>query len=124
WIYSLTGYIKRMVQVLRFAVPVVGPWIGILAQDHYKDIFENDKELMVQLVERLPEAKETGRGGADESRQMTPSEYGDGGPSLRAVRKLLEEKDPRRTWGGLKRTLTPEGHYLWLCQYHVAEYNQ
>mgnify|MGYP000526592220 CR=1 FL=1 len=44
------------------------------------------------------------------------------GAPLRTLRVLLEEKDPQRTWGGLKRELTPEGHYLWLCEYHAARY--
>ncbi|QSJ18459.1 hypothetical protein JYQ62_06700 [Nostoc sp. UHCC 0702] len=37
---------------------------------------------------------------------------------------LLEEKDPQQHWGGLKKILTPEGHYLWLCEHHAAEYKR
>jgi internalin A len=44
------------------------------------------------------------------------------GAALRALRKLLDEKDPARQWGGLKKVLTPEGHYLWLCEQHAQEY--
>jgi len=28
------------------------------------------------------------------------------------------------TWGGLKRVLTPEDHYLWLCEHHAQEYRR
>lgn len=123
WIYTLAPYLRRMVQVLKFSTPVVGPWIGILSQEHYKMIFEKDTELMVELVQRLPEAKEQKRDGPDEAKQSASPEHAEGG-SLRNLRKLLDERDPHHTWGGLRRMLTPEGHYLWLCQYHAAEYDR
>jgi hypothetical protein len=46
------------------------------------------------------------------------------GAALRALRQLLEEKDKEQHWGGLKKVLTPEGHYLWLCENHAAEYKR
>jgi hypothetical protein len=42
--------------------------------------------------------------------------------ALRALRRLLDEVDAEHHWGGLKKILTPEGHYLWLCEYHAQEY--
>ncbi|WP_375480544.1 hypothetical protein [uncultured Nostoc sp.] len=39
------------------------------------------------------------------------------------MRQLLDEKAPQQHWGGLKNVLTPEGHYLWLCEHHAAEYS-
>lgn len=44
------------------------------------------------------------------------------GHSLRTLRQLLDELDPKQYWDGLKKILTPEGHYLWLCEYHANEY--
>ena len=38
------------------------------------------------------------------------------------MRALLDKEDPAHEWGGLKKVLTPEGHYLWLCEKHAAEY--
>ncbi len=32
------------------------------------------------------------------------------------------ETIPQQHWGGLKRILTPEGDYLWLCEKHAREY--
>jgi len=46
------------------------------------------------------------------------------GAELRALRKLLDEVDKKQEWGGLKKVLTPEGHYLWLCEEHAAEYKK
>ncbi|MHC4528819.1 MAG: hypothetical protein ACYTEX_11960 [Planctomycetota bacterium] len=44
------------------------------------------------------------------------------GAPLRALRRLLDEVDAKQHWGGLKKILTPEGHYLWLCEYHAEAY--
>ena len=47
-----------------------------------------------------------------------------GGAALRALRELLDAKDPNHVSGGLEKVLTPEGHYLWLCKHHAEEYAQ
>ncbi|HEY83671.1 MAG TPA: hypothetical protein G4N96_00960 [Chloroflexi bacterium] len=47
---------------------------------------------------------------------------GIGGAGLRALRQLLDAEDPSQHWGGLKKVLTPEGHYLWLCEHHAEAY--
>jgi len=44
------------------------------------------------------------------------------GFQLRALRILLDEVDRAHEWGGLKKVLTPEGHYLWVCEHHAQEY--
>ena len=44
------------------------------------------------------------------------------GAGLRELHSLLLELDPAKSWGGLKRVLTPAGDYLWLCPEHYREY--
>ncbi len=46
------------------------------------------------------------------------------GAPLCALSEFLNDQDPQQDWGGLKKILTPEGHYLWLCEYHAAEYTK
>ena len=46
------------------------------------------------------------------------------GAQLRALRVVLDEVDKAHEWGGLKKVLTPEGHYLWLCEHHAQEYRK
>ena len=41
---------------------------------------------------------------------------------LRELRRFLKEADPKQEWGRLKKILTPEGQYLWLCEEHAKEY--
>ena len=41
------------------------------------------------------------------------------GSGLSALHHFLKEADPEECWGGLRRVLTPEGDYLWLCHKHA-----
>ncbi len=46
-----------------------------------------------------------------------------GGASIRSLRHPLLELDPdEENWGDLNKTLTPEGHWLWLCEEHKKSY--
>lgn len=123
WLQATAPYLRRLVTVLKYATPLIGPWLGVAIPHDYEKHFKNDIELMGKFVEKLPELRD------DPSLSLARS-VGDNrinaeraeGAALRVLRKLLEEKDPQQHWGGLKKVLTPEGHYLWLCAYHAAEY--
>ena len=94
----------------------------ILAGVKFKKLFKNDIKLMEELFKKLPDLKaDPGLGLAETVGEVADAERAEGA-ALRAVRVLLDEKDPQQQWGGLKKVLTPEGHYLWLCDYHAAEY--
>lgn len=44
---------------------------------------------------------------------------------LHALRQILDEVEPdwsHHACGGLRKILTPEGHYLWLCDHHAQKY--
>jgi hypothetical protein len=80
----------------------------------------------VKLVEELAKKIRDGKDlGAMELREGIGGREGPErieGAGLRALRRVLDEVDGEHYWGGLKKILTPEGHYLWLCEYHAAEY--
>ncbi|MBE9101907.1 hypothetical protein IQ267_20930 [filamentous cyanobacterium LEGE 07170] len=40
---------------------------------------------------------------------------------MRTLHEFLKRKDPDKVWGGLTRTVTPEGDVLWLCKEHIKE---
>ncbi len=44
------------------------------------------------------------------------------GPALRALHSYLDSVDAHKIWGGLRKTLTPDGHILWLCEKHYHQY--
>jgi hypothetical protein len=126
WLRSAGRYINEMVKLLKYVTPLVGPWIGISAADYAK-LIEYDLKFMEELVKIMPEIDETSEMKiADhvelisEPSQDIPVE----GAGLRAVRQLLEKLDEQQVWGGLNRVLTPEDHYLWLCDYHSQEYRR
>ena len=83
----------------------------------------NQIKLTEELAKRLSERdyatadllRRTGAGGRAERFE---------GAELRALRQLLDHVDPEHHWGGLKKVLTPEGHYLWLCAEHAEEYKR
>jgi internalin A len=127
WLKSLAPYIRRMVSVLKYAAPLVGPWLGILSPDQYKEHYFNDIKLMEELVKKLPDTVGMQGSSLGDSTVSVAFEDSDvervEGAGLRALRLLLDQLDPQQQWGGLRRVLTPEGHYLWLCEHHAKEYS-
>ena len=108
WLQTIGPYIRNMAKTLKFIVPFVGPWVSA-GKPVYEALIKNDVQLMEQLVHVLPEIVAS---------QETHVE----GAALRGMRDLLNELDPKQRWGGLKKVLTPEGHFLWLCKHHAKEY--
>jgi small GTP-binding protein len=121
WLRVTAPYIRRLAGVLKFAAPLIGPWLGVVDPKEYETLFKNDLELFKEVAAKLPEIKDS----EDlELKTTEPDPERADGAALRALRVLLDEKDPQQQWGGLKKLLTPEGHYLWLCEHHAAQYKQ
>jgi hypothetical protein len=106
WLKTIAPYLKRLIGVLKYAAPLMGDWVGNI-QD-YEELFQCDIETTQTLAQQLSDNQ-------GDSEQLQ-------GAALRALRHFLEEQDPQQHWGGLKKVLTPEGHYLWLCEHHAQEY--
>ena len=126
WLNQAAPYVSRLVSVLKYTTPVLGPWLGVAAPD-FEKMFKNQLDLMKALVGKLPEVTDD-----PELRHLEAVEragHGEraeraAGGGLRALRQLLDEKDSQHGWGDLRRTLTPEGHILWLCDYHAQGYRR
>ena len=115
WLKEIAPYLTKLVGVLKYAVPLIGPWLANINPQEYEALFQQDIELMKELVANVPEHKD-----ADNLALTEPERVQ--GAALRVLRHLLDKKDPQQQWGGLKKVLTPEGHYLWLCEYHARGY--
>ncbi|MEH1868818.1 MAG: COR domain-containing protein [Nostoc sp.] len=126
WLRATAPYIGKLFTVLKFAAPIIGPWLGVVDREDYEKLFKNNLELFKEVVAKLPEPKESKdlelADKIAKSEDLDP-ERADGA-ALRALRQLLDEKDPQQHWGGLKKVLTPEGHYLWLCEHHAVAYKR
>ncbi|HEY9837078.1 MAG TPA: hypothetical protein V6D27_09295, partial [Vampirovibrionales bacterium] len=104
------------------------PLIQMDVEPYEKLLAERDIEFMEHLAAELPKLQ-----GADpqnllhsagtETRKHYDLERLQGA-ALRRLRQLLDEKDPPQHWGGLRKVLTPEGHYLWLCEHHARQYQR
>ena len=121
-------YILKLAKVIRYAAPVAGAAAGAFAgpigvdmgAQYAKDL-ANQIKLTEELAKRLRERdylpadllERTGGGARAERFE---------GAELRVLRRRLDEVDPKQHWGGLKKVLTPEGHWLWLCEKHAKEY--
>jgi hypothetical protein len=121
WLRIVGPHVKRLVTLLKFITPVLGPWASISAPK-YEELIRSDVKFMEELVKIMPQSETS----PDEELVEEIGEVRDldltSGPSLRAIRLLLQEQDPQEQWGGLRKILTPEGHYLWLCEHHAREY--
>lgn len=119
WFKEMAPYLRRLMSVLKHAAPVVGPWLNIANLGEYQEQLKSDFELVEVIIQELPKIR-------NEADYDFTSDIGDEkvaeGSSLRALRTFLEHEDPRKRWGGLRRIITPEGHYLWLCEFHAEKY--
>lgn len=121
WLLSIENYLKRLVKVLKFASPVIGSWLNSLDAETYLKEFEFQVSLTESLTSKL-ESIDFEENLADLKALGIGRKLQMKGSDLRALRHLLEELDPSKHWGGLRRVLTPEGHYLWLCEHHAKSY--
>jgi GTPase SAR1 family protein len=123
WAPRLAPHLKKMLSPLKYASLSVGPWTK-MAPSQYKKLIKYDVLFMEELLKMLHGVLTSG---------MSDSSYGLGEAldqnrrdvsSMQPLRQLLDRKDPKQDWGGLRKVLTPEGHYLWLCEYHARVYAQ
>jgi len=121
WISAVAPYLQKMISVLKYVAPLAGRWVA-MSLPEYENLIKKDVEFMKKLVERLTDLREPQEVMMAEAVGEMPDPERAGGAALRAVRQLLDEKDKSHHWGGLEKVLTPEGHYLWLCEHHAKEY--
>jgi hypothetical protein len=55
---------------------------------------------------------------------LGPVERASSEADFRVLEGLLLKLDPDRQWGGLSRTVTPEGLTLYLCRDHAEAYRR
>lgn len=124
WFAKVALIIREVAKLLPLALPAAGwaaPFLHTGAAKVVQDFeteYKIDIEFTKAIAERLKDFK------VDEVLELAERTAPDRvqGVALRSLRTLLDKKDPQQQWGGLRKILTPEGHYLWLCEYHAAQY--
>ena len=115
WLVKVAPFIKAIVQLVAYA-PVVPNSPLAEASDLTERCLEH-MEYFLQQIDQIIE----------DSSLSEPYIYDDDseisvdGTQLRVFRSLLDEVDTSQEWQGLRKWLSPEGHYLWLCPYHYKQ---
>lgn len=123
WLRKMGPYIQKMVSLLKYVSPLVGPWVN-MTEPEYEKLINDDIKFMQELVKIMPDIEQSHETELADALGETIDPGRAHGAALRELRMIMDAKDPKQDWGGLRKVLTPEGHYLWLCEYHAKVYNQ
>ncbi|KAM3110764.1 leucine-rich repeat domain-containing protein [Phormidesmis sp. 146-33] len=79
WLKAIAPYYRRMVGVLKFATPLIGPWLGVMEAKDYEAMFKSDIDLAKELSGKLPTLK---TGDLDDIDTALGSDYPERGTAL------------------------------------------
>ena len=124
WLRKIAPYLRQLLTVLKHAAPLAGPVLGMTVGT-MSERLKAEVDAMTELVAQIPEPVRV----ADSLRKEGSPEPGPTAQAtteadFRALENLLNRLDPDRTWGGLSRTVTPEGLTLYLCREHYDAYRR
>ena len=113
---------QLLLKGLKYVAPLVGPVVGIAAEAVDSQL-KSEIDLMKELVNRLPD-EVAHKPELTKPDDAEPAARAVNDADYRALLAMLTKLDPDQTWGGLSRTVTPEGLTLYLCADHLAGYRQ
>ncbi len=121
WWKNVSPWLNHVIKFLKFGVPM-GRAIGAIYDEVDVEHMKAQIDLMEEITQQLSEI-------------TSPDTLNDAlidphlnheeqviGPALRALYSFLLKADPGHIWGGLHKTLTPDGNILWLCEEHRKQY--
>ena len=124
WLRKIKPHLSQLLTVLKHVAPLAGPVLGMTV-GHVSERLKAEVDAMTELVDQIPELTRLpdllDKDGGPES---GPAVHAATEADFRALESLLLKLDPDRTWGGLSRTVTPEGLTLYLCHEHAEEYRR
>lgn len=125
WLQKIKPHLSQLLAVLKHAAPLAGPVLGMTVA-HVSDQVKSEIEAMAEIVSQIPEPSSlTGPLGKNTGyRAPGPMSRASNEADFRALEGLLRRLDPDRAWGGLSRTVTPEGLTLYLCREHAEVYRR
>lgn len=123
WLRKIAPHLKHLLTVMKHAAPLAGPVLG-MSVAHVSDHLKAEMEAMTKLVDQIPEPSGGPGLPGEEGRDPDPMVRAETDADFRALEALLLKLDPDRVWGGLSRTVTPEGLTLYLCREHSEPYRR
>jgi internalin A len=130
FLQTVGPFLLKLARMMKYVTPLAGfvlPGLTSGQAEQYRKRFKEGVDCMVKLADAA--AKDA----TDSLKESSESKYGRrlehrharevAGYELRGLRKLLDDKDKLAVYGKLRRRMTPEGNWLWLCEDHWKEYN-
>ena len=120
WWVEMYPWLKHVIEFVRYGVPFAKGVVGA--------VYNGETEKKIPKADVLESiTKELSKSESDVMRKMKAETEPDQGQramgsALRALQSFLKEADPQQKWGGLNKTITPDGNILWLCDRHREPY--
>jgi Leucine-rich repeat (LRR) protein len=121
WWLAVSPWLNHVVSFLKYAVPLASGVEKIINPDLIK-AFQDQIDLLEKIIDDIPNLDVLDSVATLPRQTRIVEEQQAVGPALRALHAFLKEEDPNETWGGLHKTLTPDGNILWLCSNHRRQY--
>ncbi|MCP4581865.1 MAG: TIR domain-containing protein [candidate division Zixibacteria bacterium] len=120
WLIKIKPWLKVLIESLKF-IDLAAPVIGSFISESVKIATAEKIDTMEKLANCLPDIDESSK--EHEIQEHEKSYLKIGGADLRMIHKLLDHLDPSHKWGGLRKTISPEGDILWLCKKHYMVFD-
>lgn len=121
WWVTVSPWLNYLIKFLKFGVPM-GKAIGAVVDEVDVKQMQTYIDLLDEITKELPEFADLASLKRLDKHPHPDQEQATVGPALRALYSFLKEADPSQIWGGLSKTLTPDGNILWLCGEHRKVY--
>jgi hypothetical protein len=121
WWITISPWLNHVVTFLKYAVPLSGGLEKLVDPALVKQ-FQDQLDLLEHITDDIPNLGTLDTMKSVASRIRVVEEQQAVGPALRALHAFLKEQDSNEQWGGLNKTLTPDGNILWLCSTHRQQY--
>jgi hypothetical protein len=124
WYENIAPYARLVVKTLQVVVPVAAALdIAALPAARREDA-QVRLDVMKSIVDDLPEPSPDLNsrefvGDQQATQRLSPLE----GKALRAMRRIIFEKDPAHAFGDMRRVQSPASDLLWVCADHYPEYD-
>ncbi len=121
WWKKVSPWLSHLIKFLKFGVPM-GRAFGAIYDEVDVEHMKVQIDLMEEITKCLPEITTSDTLSNAATEPDLNHEQQVIGPALRALHSFLAQADPDHVWGGLHKTLTPDGNILWLCATHRKQY--
>ena len=121
WWKKVSPWLNYVIKFLKFGVPM-GRAIGAIYDVADTEHMKAQIDLMEEITQQLPGVTSLETLNDTVIEPHLTHEERVIGPALRALYGFLSKADPGHIWGGLYKTLTPDGNILWLCERHRQQY--